>query len=218
MERILLESSDVAVALHQLNWWRDDILKTTSEHPTLIALKQSLQKPLDPLIEIITGLAESVNPAPFPSFEEVVVHIMRTTGIREKMMMNIMDVPISAETLYEFALIFELTHYLQHFRSFVRRGIIYIGEDELRRFNVTTEVLQQYKTTPEIAKLLALQAEKIERAYQRVQKEKIPFLQARADIAFATLQEIRNSEFTILEHYIHLTPLRMWWIAYKKGI
>lgn len=224
---VILDSSDVAIAYQQLHWWRGEIIKIPQKiatHPVCIAL-QALEN-IDPqsLFDIVDGIEQTLAFQSFNTFEDVVVHVMRTAGARELLMVALQDPieKISDETIYQFSLVLELVNYIQHMRAFLRRGLIMFPQNELQQFNVTPELLFAYKTTPAIKNLLHFQVGKIERAYKNACDSLTPqthasskYLLVRCDIAMATLRAIQDSGFTVLENYIALTPLKMWWVVYK---
>ena len=221
---VILNGTDPAVSASQFNWWRNEVLQLmqgSPDHPATIALKQTQVNP-ERLLDVIDGLEQNLNLPVFDTFETVVIHIMRTAGVRELMFANVLDLKISKELIYQLTIVLELVNYIQYLRSYIRRDLIYFPADEMQKFNVSPESLHAFKTTPEIIHLLEYQVEKIDRAYQKAcaeltpeMKEQLSYTLSRCDIARATLQEIQSSGFSVLENFIQLTPLRMWWIAYR---
>lgn len=222
---IVWKSNDEMIASQQLHWWRGEVLRIPqrmAQHPVSLALQNIPSIDIQLVNDVINGVEQTLAFQSFSSFEEVVIHIMRTGGARELLMLDSLGLrnSVSVEAVYQFAMVFELVKYIQSLRVYVRKGLIMFPQDELLKFNVSSDTLQSFKTTPAIKNLLAYQVEKIERAYQQAKEtlvvsNDIKYLLARCDIAMATLHEIKNSGFTVLEHFIELTPLRMWWIAYK---
>jgi 15-cis-phytoene synthase len=224
---IILNGTDLHVSYSQLNWWRSEIVKSVtnnySDHPIIMALNNTHVNP-KALLDIIDGLEQNLNLPPFDTFETQVIHIMRTAGVRELLIAEIATEKIPAEIMYQFTIVLELVNYIQNIRCYLRRQLLFFPQDEMSKFNVSAELLYGFKTTPDIVNLLQFQAEKIERAYQKAcasltptMTKQLSYLLARCDIARATLSEIQASGFTVLEHYIQLTPLRMWWLAYRSG-
>lgn len=229
---VILKSTDLNVTYTQLNWWRGEVAKISpgmAEHPVTLFLQQIWQKnptlfDIQPLYDMLDGLEQSLVLSPFESFEDVVIHFMRTAGVRELLMIDVLAFPekIPAEMIYQFTIVLELVNYIQHLRQYARCGFVYFPLDEMNKFNVTVEALKEFKTSKEIINLLEYQFEKAGRAYTKACEELTPplrkslaYLIARCDIAQATLREIQVSGFSVLENFIQLTPLRMWWIAYR---
>ena len=227
IEDITLLQTDPVIAHAKLNWWRDEVIKIQDgepSHPVALALQQVLKpfsvSPLR-LIGLIEGLEQNLTLPTFEKFEDVVIHIMRTAGIREILIAEILqkESSVPTETIYQFALVIELVNYLQNLRHYVRRGIFYFSEDELKQFGVQKELLQNFKTTPEIVKLLEFQAEKIRRAYDKAMEIKesmeLKNLIIRSKVALAVLKTLQSENYRVLENFINITPLRCWWITWR---
>jgi phytoene synthase len=227
---IIYECQDTLLAQTKFNWWRDEIAKLEkgkSDHPVIVVLQKHLEKfNLDPqrCLDLLDGVEQNLNQSPFATFAEVTIHIIHTAGIREELMLKVLNPnpATSTEIIYSLALIIELSGIVQQLRKDVKRGLIYFGDDELKQFHVTPVMLQALKTTPEIQQLLEYQHVKIERAWDKVDKEidasqrqACKSLLIRANIAKTTLQEIKISHYRVLESFITLTPLRRWWLAFR---
>lgn len=227
IEEVVLDCNDHDLGMKKLNWWRGEVLafvKGEAHHPAMILMDSrirgndmSLQ-----LLTIIDAFEANLMPAPFDTFEDVVIHFMRTAGQREELIYDLQkkDETVSTEVIYQFMLVVELVNYIQYLRAYLRRDIIYFPEDELMKFRVSNEMLRELKTTTEIKNLLLHQAEKVHRAYHdalaklsRRDRRALSHLLIRCEMALATLREIEKSEFCVLENLITLTPVRYWWIA-----
>jgi phytoene synthase len=230
---ILYECHDPALAFVKFNWWRGEILKLKtgkSDHPVILTLQKHSEKfhlEPQPFLNMLEGVEQGLNLSPFLTFEEVTLHIIHTTGAREFLMAKVLtrNEIISPENIYSFSLVIALVEYIQHLRRNVARGFVLFGEDELNRFKVTPLMLQSLKTTPEVRQLLDYQFEKIERARkQALQELAAPARQLlnplilRAEIGWVILQEIKASDYSVMENLITITPLRMWWISYKTRL
>jgi phytoene synthase len=231
IDEVVFECQEMAVAFAKLNWWRLEVTKLMAgqavDHPVMLALQQLVkQAPFSAqrLVDMIDGIAQNLNFSPFNTFEDITLHIINTAGVRELLIAEIVGchAEISSETIYPFALVLELARYVQHLRRYVRRGLIVLGEDELGKFQVSPEMLQACKTTPQIKNLLQYQLEKAELAYQKADEvlteSERCFLRnliLRCQMALTLLREIKASEFSVLENLISLTPFRCWWVALR---
>ena len=228
IEDITLNYKDLTVAQAKLHWWRNEVIKIQDgkpDHPIALKLQHCLRLlHISPLrfMDMIDGLEQNLAFLRFEKFEDVVIHIMRTAGKRELLIADILlgKEQVETEVIYQFALVIELTHYIQHLRRYVQCGLIYFSEDELQTYQVAEMQLQNYVTTDAIRQLLAFQAEKIERSYFKAQQSLSPQtslllsnLIIRSKIARANLKEIAKANYTVLESFIRITPLRCWWIA-----
>lgn len=229
MEDILMECQDHELAMIKFNWWRNEVAKLMTgspDHPVMILLQQNLidkENVQNILLNIIDGFEQSSISANFATFEDVVVHWMRTAGERELLLKELLlnDEMISEEMIYQLMLILEIVNYLQHLRLYTRHDLVYFSMDELQQFNVTANMLHEYVTTEQIKNLLQHQVEKVNRAYAEMkklsakQRKELSHWIIRCEIAYTILQEIQKSDFRVLENLIILTPLRYWWIAFR---
>lgn len=227
LENVLLKNSDVELAYQQLHWWKSEVIKIPqglATHPVTRAMKDANLTDVQRYFDMIDGIEQTLAFQSFDTFEDVVVHIMRTGGARELLLLDLLNLPdkIPQEIIYQYSMVIELVKYIQNLRYYVRRGLMMFPQDELQKFQVSTELLQYFKTTPEIKNFLVSQVEKITLAYQKanasltpLMRDQLIHLRARCDLAIATLHEIQQSGFTVLENFIQLTPLKMWWVAYR---
>jgi phytoene synthase len=226
----LYECKEPALAVVKLNWWRLEVSKFSMgqpEHPVSLVLQKSLpvfDLPPQLFADMIDGVEENLNLAPFTTVEEVIIHIMRTAGIREMLIASVVqkDEALVPETIYQFTLVLQLAEMMQNLRRDVRAGLILFGEDELAKYHVSVSDLQHMQTTPEIRQLLAFQVEKAELAYQKAiitlsQKARLQHasLIIRCEAALKLMHEMKVSRFQLLENFIALTALRNWWIAHR---
>lgn len=227
---ILFECQDHELALIKFNWWRSEVAKLVEskpDHPVLIFLLEVVPNAAllqEKLLLIIDGVEQGSIPAPFATFDEIIVHYMRTAGERELLLQTVLQKNIlTQEKRMQAMLVIELVNYLQHLHRYVRHGLIYFSEDEMQKLNLRQDVLRELKTTDEIKKLLQGEVEKIARAYEQVmdgltkqQRREESHLMIRCEIAWKICEEICRSDFVVLENFITLTPLRFWWIAWRS--
>ncbi|GEM_PF-3524766 len=223
IESIALNTDTLAPT--KLNWWRGEIIKIQDgkpDHPVAIFLQNALPNfslYTARVLEIIDAWEYALSVILFEKFEDVMTHIIRTAGAREAMIAEILqNQNVSTENIYSFSFIIEMTHYIQHLHSYVREEIFYFSEDELQRFQVTAQELQKYKTTENIKTLLLFQIEKIKNAYEKnaITKPKTiyeKYMKSRLKVALAVLQAIESSNYSTLENFIDITPLKKWWLS-----
>ncbi len=229
IETILLECQDHDLALVKLNWWRQEVTQLTEgrpDHPVMVLLQKNViptEKIQNRLFNIIDGFEQNSLSSHFETFDEVVVHWMRTAGERELLLQALVqkEETMSPDIIYQLMLLIEIVNYVQHLRLYVRHAMFYFSQDELQKCNVTPSMLTEYITTDAIKKLLQHQTEKIERVYAEIKKLSLPErkmlsqLVVRCEIAYQTFREIQKSQFCVLENLIKLTPLRYWWIVFR---
>lgn len=227
IEKVIFKGADPLVTQRQLHWFRQDIFKIASgcpEHPVSLFLQQVHPLPVKQYLDLIDGLEQNLNPTAFLSFEEVVIHVMRTAGLRDVLIANhlLSNEHIDLDIVYQFSLVTEWVHYLQMIRSYLRIGKICFAMPEMQHCQVTANEFYQYQTTPAIDMLFKAQADKVKAAYANLssmlndgQREKCHYFLLRAKMANALLDVIANEQYKVLEKFIQLTPIRLWWLSIR---
>jgi len=229
IEDIVFECKNLELARIKLAFWRNDVLKLAygkPDHPVLALLQKNavdIETLQEFLLKIIDGFEQVAVSPHFETFEDVTIHWMRTAGVRELLLMEWVkkENRVSTEILYQMMMLIEMVYHVQHLRLYVRHDLVCFSEDEMNRFGVTREMLQQYVTTDSIKNLLRYQAEKIRKAYavleslSRKQRALLSYWVVRCEMAYAVFREIEKSDFRVLEELTVLTPLRCWWIRFR---
>jgi phytoene synthase len=226
IEDITLNYVDLNVAQTKMNWWRDQIIKINEgrpDHPVAICLQETIEGYLNPLglMDVIDGMEQNLAAPQFEKFEDVVVHIMRTGGVRELLIASCLtSEEFEVEKIYPFAIVIELVNFIQRMRAFVRQNIFYIAQDELHQFDLQTTDFFQWKTTEKMDGLLRFENEKIVNFYEKglsalsgKEKKQFANLLRRSSVAMAVLQAIQSNDYKVLENFIDITPLKAWWVT-----
>lgn len=221
--------SDAELARAKWNWWRLEVSRLAQgqpSHPLVLALQKSQQYfSIMPqaLVDMIDGVEEEAGVTHYPSFVDITIHVMRTSGVREQMIASLLPSTsmIAADKIQACALFLARVETIQYLHQQVREQAVRLSDEEMALFQVNLSVLSVFKTTPAIQALLADQAVKAEQIYQTVYASMTPAerfnqvnLLIRCELAWALLREIRRSGFRVLEQEIRLTPLRSAWIAF----
>lgn len=224
IEEVVLNCEEPNIAMIKLAWWREELMKSsegTATHPVISALRPIIAEyelEAADFVKIIENFMLNIENYLFESFEDVIIFLMNTAGVRESLVAKIVGIKISKDALYQYASLMELTKYLQNLRPYIQKGQIYFSKQELDKFGVSVESLAKYSTSPEIKTLLQFQAETLDRMYSQVAPEvkESRHFKIGCESAKALLTAIRSSGFQVLENFINLTPLRFWWLAQKS--
>lgn len=223
-------ANEASIAQIKFQWWRDEIASLLSEgkkfsHPLSHLLYRAVTNfsvKVEDLLALIDGVEEKIHIQPFMNFEELTIHIMRTAGLKEKILCDIVSPEVNIEVVYQLAMVEELFNFMQFLRRDVLKGIIFFPVDEMDRFAITVPMLEKLKMTRELEKFLAFQAEKIMNLHQGAVAKltasdlrPLRSLLIRNKIAIVTLQEMKKERYNVMEFFTKLTPLRMWWLSIK---
>ena len=229
VDDVVDEGHDPEIARHKLAWWRDEIQRLFAgqpTHPVTKALQGPIQRhqiPAEHLLEVIDGMEMDLNFDTYPSFKELSLYCHRVASIVGLMSAEIFGYE-NRQTLryaHDLGMAFQLTNLIRDVKEDAQRGRVYLPQDELARFNVSNKDLSAKETSPAVVELLRFQTQRA-RQYYNTAFAQLPnedrFRQRSglimAEIYMATLTEIENDGFHVLEHRVKLTPLRKLWLAW----
>ena len=118
----------------------------------------------------------------------------------------------------------QLTNIIRDVREDAERGRLYLPQDEMEQFNVKTDDILALKASPELVELLKFQSLRAQQYYQQAMAtlpDSDRYTQRTglimANIYQATLNEIEQDDFQVMQHRVSLTPLRKFWIAWTTA-
>ena len=162
----------------------------------------------------------------YPSFKELSLYCHRVASIVGIMAAEIFGYTDRRTLKYahNLGMAFQLTNILRDVREDCNRQRLYIPLDELEQYNITVDELMTSKTNDKMRKLFEFQAQRAQQYYQQAfemlpdadrYSQRSGLIMAR--IYRATLDEISNDGFNVLEKRISLTPLRKLWLAWTAA-
>lgn len=233
VDNIVDEVSDPAVAHTKLVYWRrevDALYLGTAQHPVAQALKPHIAPMLLPqsaFHTVIDGMQQDLEKTRYRNFDELSAYCYKAAGVVGEVSARIfgMSVPDNPQTLqYARALgeALQLTNIIRDVGEDARRGRIYLPQDELDRFGVSSNALLRGTADAKFADFMAFQYDRAVKTYDRALAA-LPSEDRRAQrtglamgaIYRALLEEIRRDGYRVLEHRVALTPIRKLWLAWK---
>jgi len=232
VDDVVDECSDPGLASNKLEWWRSEINNLFAgkpSHPVTQALKTSIENynlPQEYFVEIIDGMAMDLEQFTYASFKDLSLYCYRVASVVGLMAAEIFGYE-DRQTLkyaHNLGMAFQLTNILRDVAEDAARGRIYIPQDELQQFKVTQEDILNHQMTDNARQLMAFQAQRAHDYYQKafdLLPESDRYSQRcgiiMSAIYQATLKEIENDNFRVLDQRISLTPLRKLWIAWRTA-
>jgi phytoene synthase len=230
VDDVVDECSDSALAQAKLAWWRDEVgqlLAGKPRHPVSRALAQAVAShgvTGERLGEIISGVEMDLTRrryADFAALERYCYHVAGVVGMLAAGIFGYRD-PRTLEYARTLGTAFQLTNIIRDVGEDARKDRIYLPQDELRRFGVSTTDILQRRMTESFGKLMAFQAERARRYYgealgllpaedRRAQRPGLIM----AAIYRTLLEEIERDGFRVLSQRTSLTPLRKFWLAWR---
>ena len=233
VDNIVDEVSDPAIARTKLMYWRrevDALFMRTAQHPVMQALKphiEPMRLPQSAFHTVIDGMQQDLEKTRYLNTAELSAYCYQAAGVVGEVSARIfgMSVPDNLKTL-EYARTLgealQLTNIIRDVGEDARRGRIYLPQEDLARFGVSSGTLLRCEPDDKFVALMAFQYARAIELYDRA----LTLLPAedkrtqRAGLAMgaiyrALLEEIRRDGYRVLEHRVALTPIRKLWIVWK---
>ncbi|WAW10264.1 presqualene diphosphate synthase HpnD [Oxalobacter vibrioformis] len=233
IDDVVDECEDMALAQELLTDWRHEIdamLAGQPSHPVTVALYPHLPvyniqgKHLHALID---GMQMDLNQRKYPDFEALSSYCWHVAGVVGLLAANIFGATQPQTMVYaeKLGLAFQLTNIIRDVGDDVRLGRIYLPEDEMAQFGVSTDDILNLKHTENFARYMAFMAKRAHAAYDEAfallpredRKAQKPGL-IMAEIYRALLVKIEAGGFRVLEKRTSLSPLNKLWLAWKAYV
>jgi phytoene synthase len=226
------ETVDAAVARIKLAWWRNEvamIFDGAPQHPVAQALKpvvKAYDLPQEHFLAVIDGMAMDLDFDRYPDFALLERYCDRVAGVVGLMSAQIFGYSDDSTRIYarDLGIAFQLTNIIRDVGEDARRGRIYLPQDEMERFGVTSAELIQQRVTPGFKALMEFQVQRARKFYNKALAA-LPRVDRRsqrpglimAAIYSTLLDEIERDGFRVLDRRLSLTPLRKAWLAWKTS-
>lgn len=232
VDDIVDECTDANIARIKLQWWRDSMEKTYQgepQHPIQHALVSAIERynlPLEHFLEIIDGMEMDLDKQRYPSFKELSLYCYRAASVVGLLAAEIFGYQdrSAPKYAYNLGMAFQLTNILRDVREDASRGRIYIPLDELQQFHVTEADILQFKDSEAMQKLLAFQAKRAQRYYDKAysllaEEDRFPQRTGliMASIYQQLLKTIINKNYKVLDGRISLNPIQKLWLAWNTA-
>ncbi len=229
INEIRYKCQDKQVARLKLQWWQNEIAQSfagTAHHPVCQALDKVVSDnhlAEHYFQEIIEGFLLDLDVTHYATVEELEDYCKRTYSVLSLLSTHILGYHNDSSLKYaeQLGIALQLTDILRELRRDLLKGWLYIPQEDLERFKVSTQTLFASQLSETVTALFAYQTTRIRSYYDtafKYLKKEDRFNQRsgliRANLALATLQEIEKDRFQLFKHRIRLMPLRKLWIAW----
>ena len=233
MDDVADEVSDVNIARAKLGWWRAEIANLFQGHPqhpvtkALMPATNSLGVDQARLNEIIDGMEMDLTHHRYNDFESLKLYCHRVAGVVGQLSAGIFGYtnPKTLEYAEQLGLAFQMTNIIRDVGEDARRDRIYLPQDDLQRFGVSTTDILAARHSPAFQQLMAFQAERAKSLYGAAfgalsPEDRLPQRPGliMSAIYRALLNEIERDGFQVLTQRISLTPMRKLWIAWRTWV
>ncbi|HVE89115.1 MAG TPA: presqualene diphosphate synthase HpnD [Burkholderiaceae bacterium] len=231
VDDVVDEVSDASAARATLAWWRTELARLFSGHPT-----HPVTRALQPFIggefgvseqklnAVLDGMEVDLQQNRFLDYAALKGYAHLVAGVVGEMSAGIFGYsdPQTLQYAARLGLALQLINIVRDVGDDARRGRIYLPLDEMRRFDVKASDVLAARYTDGFVPLMRVQAERARATYREAltllprvdRKAQRPGLMMGA-IYSALLEEIARENFQVLQQRIALTPLRKLWIAWR---
>jgi len=233
IDDVVDECSDANVARTTLNWWRGEIAAVYSGMPThpvcraLVPVVQRFNLPQEHLLEIIDGMEMDLDQPRYADFKSLQLYCYRVASVVGLLSAEIFGYTDRATLKYahDLGIAFQLTNIIRDVGEDARRNRIYLPQDEMQRFGVSSNDILNARETEGFHKLMAFQIERARRYYQQAFSH-LPAADRKAqraglimaEIYQAVLNEVERSGCHVLKERVSLTPTYKLWLAIKAWL
>ncbi len=232
VDDVVDECREPAVAHAKLHWWREEIgllFEGRPRHPITQALAphvETFDLSKEYFEEIIDGMQMDLDYDAYPDFATLSLYCYRAASVVGLLSARIFGFSDRRTLKYahDLGMALQLTNILRDVHEDAMRGRVYIPLEELERFSVKPEDFRINITRESHRDLFSFQVARAREYYEKADAHlpaedryaQRPGL-IMAAIYRALLEEIERDAFRVLEHRVHLTPLRKLWIAWRTA-
>jgi len=204
------------------------------DNPAWPAFLDSVERyaiPHEYFYEMIEGVASDLEPRTIRTFEELYGYCYRVASVVGLTTVHIFGFasPESREAALPLAekcgIAFQLTNILRDIREDAGLGRIYIPAEDLERFGVSAEDLQQARRTDRFGRLMEFETSRARRYYQEsapllqlIQPKSRASLWALISIYSGLLDRVAASQYDVLTRRISLSSAEKTWIVLRAAL
>lgn len=230
VDDIVDECTNKEVAQKKLAWWHteiDHVFNGEPQHPIGKALTRIKDRfPLKKHLfeEILQGMAMDLTYQGYQTFEDLRLYCHCVASAPGLLAAEIFgyENPNTLEYAKNLGIAFQLVNIIRDVGEDANRGRVYLPEDELAQFSLTSQDILEKKYTENFKALMIYQAKRARDYYEKALlalPESDKYRQRcgiiMAAIYFSLLKEIESLDFNVMNQRVSLTPLRKLWIAWK---
>jgi phytoene synthase len=163
----------------------------------------------------------------YSDFESLRLYCHRVAGVVGQLSAGIFGYgnPETLKYAENLGLAFQMTNIIRDVGEDARRDRIYLPQDELSRFGVSTDDILAARYSPAFIQLMTFQSARAKSLYDAAFEALSPQdrLPQRPGLIMSAiyrtlLDEIERDGFKVLTHRTSLTPLRKLWIAWRTWV
>lgn len=188
--------------------------------PLLKKLKQSVDRfsiPLAYLLELINGCEMDITQKRYKTFDELYQYCYRVAGIVGLVCMKIFEYKseTSKESAIHLGVALQLTNIMRDVGIDLKKGRLYIPQDELKSFKVTEADLEQGNITDGFIELMDFQYQRAVQHYkagfsefEKDKEKKLLAARIMGTVYWILLEKLKRKKYPVLSERMRLNPLQ----------
>jgi len=224
------EIKEQEVALPKLAFWREEVGRAFAgkpQHPVGKELHWAQEHfPIDEelLVEVLDGMLMDVMRKPILKASDLSLYTYRVAGVVGLLSIEIFGYKNRKARHFATSLgeALQLTNILRDVAADARIGRIYLPQSARIRYKIPDQAFKTGDCNDAMQQLLGEYADKAEAAYQQAltslpdeDRESLRPSIVMGAIYYAYLQQLREVEFDVWQHPVHMLPLKKIWIAWR---
>jgi phytoene synthase len=217
------EATDAAVAATEVQKWRAEVARLfggedprTDQGRQLKPVVQQFSLSRQPFDDLVDGVEMDLCRTRYETFEELVEYCRRVASAVGLMCIEVFGCRDSRSRDYAFnlGLALQITNIIRDVATDLRKGRVYLPQEDLRRFGVTDADLEAGKVTPAIRDLLAFEAQRARHFYlaaaqamPHAEVRKLVAAEIMGGIYFEILQRIERRGYDVFTEVIRVPKL-----------
>lgn len=233
IDDVVDEVSEPQVAAQKLAWWRSDVQQSfagaplAQRHPVMQALLPHCAAygiTQEHLLGVIQGCQMDLEQNRYWNFASLEKYCYFVAGVVGEVIARILGFQNQQTIAYahKLGLALQLTNIIRDVGEDAERGRIYLPIDDLERFAVPVNEINQRQYSERFSALMQFQAQRAQAVYEEA-LALLPAVDFRAQkpglmmaaIYRSLLREMEKDGFAVLHQRTSLTPLRKLWLAWK---
>jgi len=218
------------VALPKLAFWREEVGRAfagKAQHPVGKELHWAKTHfPIDEelLVEVLDGMLMDVMRKPILKASDLSLYAYRVAGVVGLLSIEIFGYKNRKARHFATSLgeALQLTNILRDVAEDARIGRIYLPQEDRIRHQVPDQAFKTGDISDGMLQMLSAYADKAEATYQQAltslpaeDRESLRPSIVMGAIYYAYLQQLRDVEFDVWQHPVHMLPLKKIWIAWR---
>ena len=214
--------------------WRDALTSALAgqpdDNPAWPAFLDSVARyriPHEYFYKMIEGVASDLTPRVIANFDELYQYCYRVASVVGLTTIHIFGFtsPEAIPLAEKCGIAFQLTNILRDVREDAGLGRVYIPAEDLDRFGVAVDDLQQARRTDQFGRLMEFETARARRYYREsaplldlIQPKSRPALRALISIYSTLLDHVAESHYDVLVRRISLSSLEKTWIVLRAAL